>query len=104
MVSSGNVSDLQEVEVDKVCSFCNENFSCGVLKTAIEILEWESNKSSNEEFHEAFRIFRDKVSKYGYRYPTSDRYCELHGQRDLIQKLTTEASDLIDRFKKKSNV
>jgi len=86
---------------DGICKFCEENFSCGVLKTSMEVLHGEAERSQYPGAGKLAEEFEHKILSYGFNYRKANKYCSLHGKRNLVQDLASEASDLIDLVRKR---
>ena len=76
-----------------VCDYCDQNFSCGVLQTAMEIM---ASEARDDAARERVLAFKNKVEGYGYSYPISEKRCWLHDKRPAVEELVQEAKALID--------
>ena len=84
---------------ENACDFCNQNYPCGTLKAAIEILSKESETANNTYSRELTREFLDKLSHYGYHFPVSDKMCWLNDKRPIVNDLVREATRLIEEVR-----
>jgi hypothetical protein len=84
---------------DSVCDLCGQNYSCGVLKTAIEILDKESGSAPDTYSRELFKNFKLKLARFGYHYPASDTMCWLNDKRPVVNDLVREAMGLIEEVR-----
>jgi hypothetical protein len=86
-----------------VCQFCDQNLPCGVLKTALEILDQESQTAQDTYNRELFNNFRRKLEGLGYGYPHSQEVCWLHDKRTIVQDLAKDAKRLIDEVRSRQS-
>ena len=88
-----------------ICDFCQQSYSCGVLKTALEILDKETQNTHETYPRELFLDFRKKLQRLGYVYPQAKELCWLSDKGPIISDLADEATRIISevRSRKKDN-
>ncbi len=73
------------------CQFCDQNFACGVLKTAMEILSKDEHMGTSTKALDAIEKLRQKVEASGFNFPDSKTLCSLHDRPEEIAKLIGES-------------
>lgn len=97
-----SINNYVEHGKSSVCDFCDQNYSCGVLKTALEVLDQESRISCDLYSRDLFLNFTRKLEKYGYHYPDSHQLCWLNDKRTFLYDLVNEATRLINEVRSRN--
>ncbi len=83
------------------CVSCNQGYTCGVLKTALVILDEQLKSSEDKNCKQRYEDFQEKLRTYGYQFPDGLNKCWLSDKREVIEGLIDEARVLLDSAKSK---
>jgi hypothetical protein len=75
----------------KPCARCDRNFECGVLASALAILEKHQALVCDPESRALYNAFLRRINSYGFAYPEGTELCGLATEKGDVRGLLDEA-------------
>jgi hypothetical protein len=78
------------------CDFCPQNYGCGVLKTALQVLSSYEQYCNEASFMMRLEEIRRDLQESGYSYPVGEKACALAANKSNEAILTKVLAILKD--------